>query len=80
MNDNGLNTQIPNWGSTENSVCKGYIYKAIEYYNRTYGYYDDSIDDCYNFFNCLIWAFDDMTAQKAFEFYNDNCLDDFFEQ
>ena len=78
--ENGLSTSIPNWGSTEIIVCKGYIYRAIKYYNITFGFYDDSINDVYNFMNCLRWAFDDMTAQNAYDFYNNYCIEDFFRE
>ena len=80
MLENGLNTMIPNWGSTENTVCKGYIYAAIKFFNNTYGYYDDSLNDANNFMNCLKWAFNDMTAQNAYYFYYNHSLIDFFQE
>ena len=30
--------------------------------------------------NCLRWAFDDMTAQNAYDFYNNYCIEDFFRE
>lgn len=67
---NGDNTDIKNWGSLENAICKGYILKAIKYMTDIGITLPTDFEE--NLLLCLRWSFDDMTAQNAYDYYMNN--------
>lgn len=66
------NCEIPNWSFTENQVCKGYVLKAWNYMKSNSESFPSDMSDRDILFMCLRWAFDDMTAQNAYNYYENN--------
>lgn len=61
--------ELPNWGGEENYAMYGYIYKAVEIYNRYHPEEPISDSELKKIMIGLRCSTDELTAQQALDYF-----------